>query len=202
MLRPGRTGRAVPRGYRVTPGRNGARARPFGSQPAIHLYVPHRFMANSDPRPRLRLHQNGPAVPGPSRRIPSRRAEQRASAPGAVASVSAYRGLSLRQVARRPCGSTPSGLIVSRRIPSITASTRARDRTEVRSGCGAIVPVRSTQSASMSAGRRDIARTYVHRGRLARPRATNRGVRITRELIAMGQDVQRGTPHPDLAQQW
>ena len=45
--------------------------------------------------------------------------------PGAVASVSAYRGLSLRQVVRRPCGSTPSGSIVSRRIPSITASTRA-----------------------------------------------------------------------------
>jgi hypothetical protein len=36
----------------------------------------------------------------------------------------------------------------------------------------------------------------------APPGATNRGVRITRELIAMGQDVQRGTPHPDLAQQW
>ena len=49
MLRPGRTGRSVPWGYRVTPGRNGARARPFGSQPAIQLYVPHRFMANSDP---------------------------------------------------------------------------------------------------------------------------------------------------------
>ena len=47
MLRPGRTGRAVPSGYRVTPGRNGARARPFGSQPAIQLYVPHRFMAKA-----------------------------------------------------------------------------------------------------------------------------------------------------------
>ena len=135
MLRPGRTRRAVPRRYRVTPGRNGARARPFGSQPAIHLYAPHRFVAHSVRDLRFRLHQNGPAVPGPSRRIPSRRADQRASAAGAVASASAYRGLSLRQAARGPCGSTPSGSIVSRRIPSITASTRAG--TGRKSGLGA-----------------------------------------------------------------
>jgi len=160
MLRPGRTGRSVPWGYRVTPGRNGARARPFGSQPAIQLYVPHRFMANSDPLFDFGFIKTARPFQG---------------LPG-VFPLAALSNARLRQVRSRPflhiagypcdksyepCGSTPSGLIVSRRIPSITASTRARDRTEVRSGFGAIVPVRSTQSASMSAGRRDIARTYV-----------------------------------------
>ena len=155
MLRPGRTGRSVPPRYRVTPGRNGAGAPPFGTQPAIQLYAPQRFVGASDRAVRFRLHQNGPAVPGPSRRIPSRRADRRASAAGAVAPVSAYRGLSLRQAARGPCGSMPSGSIGSRRIPSITASTRGRDMPEVRSGCGAIVPARWRQSASMPPGRRD-----------------------------------------------
>jgi len=47
ILRPGRTRRAVPPRYRVTPGRNGAGAPPFGTQPAIHLYAPQRFVAAS-----------------------------------------------------------------------------------------------------------------------------------------------------------
>ena len=200
MLRPGRTGRSVPWGYRVTPGRNGARARPFGSQPAIQLYVPHRFMANSDPLFDFGFIKTARPFQG---------------LPG-VFPLAALSNARLRQVRSRPflhiagypCDKSYGTMWQhTKRLDRFTPHSlyyrvdTGRDRTEVRSGFGAIVPVRSTQSASMSAGRRDIARTYVHRG-FARPRATNRGVRITRELIAMGRHVQRGTPHPDLAQQW
>ena len=55
-------------------------------------------------------------------------------------------------------------------------------------GFGAIVPAMSAQSASMSPGRRDTTRTNVTgTGTFAPPGATNRGVRVTRELIAMGR---------------
>ena len=76
-----------------------------------------------------------------------------------------------------------------------------RDRTEVRSGFGAIVPATSTQSASMSAGRRDIARTYVT-ARFARPPRNQSRRADHARTDRDGPDVQRGTPHPDLAQQW
>ncbi len=199
ILRPGRTRRAVPSRYRVTPGRNGAGAPPFGTQPAIHLYVPQRFVAASVRDLRLRLHQNGPTVPGPSRRIPSRRPDRRGSAAGAVAPSSAYRGLSLRQVvrnmwehAKRLDRFTPHSLHYS--------VDTGGDSTEVRSGCGVIVPVRSTAIGIHVCGPPGYDEGECARGIVRAPRLNQSGRADHARIDRDGSARPAGTPHPDLVQ--
>ena len=200
MLRPGRTGRSVPWGYRVTPGRNGARARPFGSQPAIQLYVPHRFMANSDPLFDFGFIKTARPFQG---------------LPG-VFPLAALSNARLRQVRSRPFLHI-AGYPCDKSYGTQWQHTKRRDRFmppslnyRVDTGQGqdgGPIWVRRDRAGQVDAigihvsGPPGYREDVCDRG-FARPRATNRGVRITRELIAMGQDVQRGTPHPDLAQQW
>ena len=119
ILRPGRTRRAVPPRY-------SRHARPQRCRcPSVRNAAGYPIVCAATLRRRqrrdlrFRLHQNGPTVPGPSRRIPSRRPDRRGSAAGAVAPASAYRGLSLRQAAREHVGACRAARSVHAAFPPL-----------------------------------------------------------------------------------
>ena len=137
-------------------GRDAQCRRGTASRPAATVPVPVRSersrqsncmrrnasSAHSDRDLRFRLHQNGPTVPGPSRRIPSRRAERRGSAQ--------VRSRRFLHIAGYPCDKPHGDMWEhTERLDRFTPHSlyysvdTGRDRTEVRSGCGAIVPARS-----------------------------------------------------------
>lgn len=200
MLRPGRTGRTVPWRYRVTPGRNGVGAPPFGSQPAMHLYASQRFMATSDPLSDFGFIKTA----RPFRGLPG------------VFRLAALSNSRLRQVrshrflhiAGYPCDKSFGTMWEHAERLDLFAPHSLYYRVDTRLGHdGSPIWVRRDRAGQVDAigihvsGPPGYREDVCERG-FAPPGATNRGVRITRELIAMGRHVHRGTPHDDLAQLW
>jgi V8-like Glu-specific endopeptidase len=202
ILRPGRTRRAVPPRYRVTPGRNGAGAPPFGTQPAIHLYAPQRFVAASAATYDfgfIKTARPFQGLPGVFR-----------LAALTDAGLQQVRSRRLLHIAGYPCDKPPGDMWEhAERLDRFTPHSLHYSVDTRRGHSGSPVWVRRDRAGHVAAiGIHASGPPGYDEGEcapgtpvsFAPPGSTNRGVRVTRELIAMGRHVHAGTPHPDLVQ--
>jgi V8-like Glu-specific endopeptidase len=189
-------GRGAPTRIRVTPGRDGARA-PFGSQWAARWYAHRRFVSNRN----VMFDFGIIVVPRPFRGMPG---VFSLSAPN-DARLRDIRAHRLLHIAGFP-GDKPRGTMWehAERLDRVTARALYYSVDTCPGHSGSPVWVRRDRAGPAAAIGVHVAGPRPHaRGAwgcrpgvpVAPAGAVNRGVRLTRELIAMGEAAGRGRAH-------